>query len=184
VDKAVELCGSRDILFIDDEVQVGIGRSGTLFAFEQYGFKPDIVSFAKGIGAGLPIGGIICGPKTCDVLVPGDHGSTFGMNPVACAGACVVLDTMDEAFLASVREKSELIRGELMKMKKVAGLDGLGLMIGIDLDGMTGAEAVNRLMEEGVLAIPAGSRLRLLPPLTISGEEIQRALAALRRVLG
>ena len=183
VDKAVELCGSRDILFIDDEVQVGIGRSGTLFAFEQYGFKPDIVSFAKGIGAGLPIGGIICGPKTCDVLAPGDHGSTFGMNPVACAGACVVLDTMDEAFLASVREKAALIRGELMKMKKVAGLDGLGLMIGIDLEGMTGAEAVNRLMEEGVLAIPAGSRLRLLPPLTINGEEIQRALAALRRVL-
>ena len=183
VDKAVELCGSRDILFVDDEVQVGIGRSGTLFAFEQYGFKPDIVSFAKGIGAGLPIGGIICGPKTCDVLVPGDHGSTFGMNPVACAGACVVLDTMDEAFLASVREKAALIRDELMKMKKVAGLDGLGLMIGIDLDGMTGAEAVNRLMEEGVLAIPAGSRLRLLPPLTISGEEIQRALAALGRVL-
>ena len=183
VDKAVELCSSRDILFIDDEVQVGIGRSGTLFAFEQYGFRPDIVSFAKGIGAGLPIGGIICGPKTCEVLVPGDHGSTFGMNPVACAGACVVLDAMDEAFLASVNEKAALFRSELKKMKKVTGLDGLGLMIGIDLEGMTGAEAVSRLMEEGVLAIPAGSRLRLLPPLTISDEEIQRALAAIRRVL-
>ncbi|MBE6027454.1 MAG: aminotransferase class III-fold pyridoxal phosphate-dependent enzyme [Clostridiales bacterium] len=183
VDKAVELCDSRDILFIDDEVQVGIGRSGTLFAFEQYGFKPDIVSFAKGIGAGLPIGGIICGPKTCDVLVPGDHGSTFGMNPVACAGACVVLDTMDEKFLASVNEKAALIRGELKKMKKVTGLDGLGLMIGIDLKDMTGAEAVSRLMEEGVLAIPAGSRLRLLPPLTISEDEIERALKAIRKVL-
>lgn len=183
VDKAVELCGRRDILFIDDEVQVGIGRSGTLFAFEQYGFRPDIVSFAKGIGAGLPIGGIICGPKTCDVLVPGDHGSTFGMNPVACAGACVVLDTMDEAFLDSVKAKSGMIRSELMKMKKVTGLDGLGLMIGIDLDGMTGAEAVSRLMEEGVLAIPAGSRLRLLPPLTINEEEIKRALEAMHRVL-
>ena len=140
VDKAAELCKSRDILFIDDEVQVGIGRSGTLFAFEQYGIEPDIVSFAKGIGAGLPIGGIICGPKTCDVLVPGDHGSTFGMNPVACAGACVVLDTMDEAFLDAVKAKSEFIRSELGQMKKVTGLDGLGLMIGIDLDGMTGAE--------------------------------------------
>ena len=183
VDKAVELCDSRDILFIDDEVQVGIGRSGTLFAFEQYGFKPDIVSFAKGIGAGLPIGGIICGPKTCDVLVPGDHGSTFGMNPVACAGACVVLDTMDEKFLASVNEKAALIRGELMKMKKVTGLDGLGLMIGIDLKDMTGAEAVEKLMKEGVLAIPAGSRLRLLPPLTISEDEIERALKAIRKVL-
>ena len=183
VDKAAELCKSRDILFIDDEVQVGIGRSGTLFAFEQYGIEPDIVSFAKGIGAGLPIGGIICGPKTCDVLVPGDHGSTFGMNPVACAGACVVLDTMDDAFLDSVKAKSEFIRSELKRMKKVTGLDGLGLMIGIDLDGMTGAEAVSGLMEEGVLAIPAGQRLRLLPPLTISEDEIKKALDAMRKVL-
>ncbi len=183
VQKAAELCKSRDILFIDDEVQVGIGRSGTLFAFEQYGIEPDIVSFAKGIGAGLPIGGIICGPKTCDVLVPGDHGSTFGMNPVACAGACVVLDTMDDAFLDSVKAKSELIRSELSQMKKVTGLDGLGLMIGIDLDGMTGAEAVGKLMEEGVLAIPAGQRLRLLPPLTVSEDEIKQALEAMHRVL-
>lgn len=183
VAKAAELCKERDILFIDDEVQAGIGRSGTLFAFEQYGIKPDIVSFAKGIGAGLPIGGIICGPKTCDVLVPGDHGSTFGMNPVACAGACVVLDTLDEAFLETVRAKSELIRSELKGMKKVTGLDGLGLMIGVDLDGMTGAEAVNMLMDEGVLAIPAGQRLRLLPPLTISEDEIKQALAAMRKVL-
>lgn len=183
VGKAAELCKSRDILFIDDEVQVGIGRSGTLFAFEQYGIKPDIVSFAKGIGAGLPIGGIICGPKTCDVLVPGDHGSTFGMNPVACAGGCVVLDTMDDAFLEGVKTKSEMIRSELLQMKKVTGLDGLGLMIGIDLDGMTGAEAVNKLMDEGVLAIPAGQRLRLLPPLTISEDDIKTALDAMHRVL-
>ena len=183
VEKAAELCKSRDILFIDDEVQVGIGRSGTLFAFEQYGIKPDIVSFAKGIGAGLPIGGIICGPKTCDVLVPGDHGSTFGMNPAACAGACVVLDTMDDAFLDSVKAKSEKIRSELSQMKKVTGLDGLGLMIGIDLDGKTGAEAVSKLMDEGVLTIPAGQRLRLLPPLTISDEEINKALEAMHKVL-
>ncbi|MBR4091488.1 MAG: aminotransferase class III-fold pyridoxal phosphate-dependent enzyme, partial [Mogibacterium sp.] len=134
-------------------------------------------------GAGLPIGGIICGPKTCDVLVPGDHGSTFGMNPVACAGGCVVLDTMDDAFLESVKAKSEMIRSELLQMKKVTGLDGLGLMIGIDLDGMTGAEAVNKLMDEGVLAIPAGQRLRLLPPLTISEDEIKTALDAMHRVL-
>ena len=183
VQTAAGLCAEKDILFIDDEVQAGVGRTGTLFAYEQYGIKPDIVSFAKGIGAGLPIGGIICGPKTCDVLAPGDHGSTFGMNPVACAGACVVLDTMDENFLESVNEKSELIRGELLKMKRVTGLDGLGLMIGIDLDGMTGAEAVSELMDEGALAIPAGERLRLLPPLTINDEEIERALAALKKVL-
>ncbi len=105
------------------------------------------------------------------------------MNPVACAGACVVLDTMDDEFLASVRAKSEYIRSELSQMKKVTGLDGLGLMIGIDLDGMTGAEAVSQLMEEGVLAIPAGERLRLLPPLTISKDEIEQALKAMRKVL-
>jgi len=183
VKAAAKLCEERDILFIDDEVQVGIGRSGTLFAYEQYGIMPDIVSFAKGIGAGLPVGGIICGPKTCDVLVPGDHGSTFGMNPVACAGACTVLDIMDEAFLGLVSEKADYIRSELIKMKKVTGLDGLGLMIGIDLDGMTGSEAVNLLMQEGVMAIPAESRLRLLPPLTISDQEIARALSAMGKVL-
>lgn len=183
VSTAAALCRDRDILFIDDEVQAGIGRTGTLFAYEQYGIKPDIVSFAKGIGAGLPIGGIICGPKTCDVLVPGDHGSTFGMNPVACAGACVVLETMDETFLKSVQARSDRIRTELAGMSKVCGLDGLGLMVGIDLDGMTGAEAVNLLMDEGVMAIPAGNRLRLLPPLTISDDEIETALKAMNKVL-
>ena len=183
VQTAAELCAEKDILFIDDEVQAGIGRTGTLFAYEQYGIEPDIVSFAKGIGAGLPIGGIICGPKTCDVLVPGDHGSTFGMNPVACAGACVVLDTLDDKFLESIKEKSEKIRSELLKMERVTGLDGLGLMIGIDLDGMNGADAVAKLLEEGVLAIPAGDRLRLLPPLTINDEEIKRALTSLKKVL-
>lgn len=183
VKAAAELCMEKDILFIDDEVQTGIGRTGTLFAYEQYGILPDIVSFAKGIGAGLPIGGIICGEKTCDVLSPGDHGSTFGMNPVACAGACIVLDTLDEEFLEQLREKAAKIREELFKMKKVTGLDGLGLMIGIDLDGMTGAEAVNMLLKEGVLCIPAGERLRLLPPLTIDDEEISIALSALRKVI-
>lgn len=183
VSAAYKLCKEKDILFIDDEVQAGVGRTGTLFAFEQYGIVPDIVSFAKGIGAGLPIGGIICGPKTCEVLVPGDHGSTFGMNPVASAGACVVLDTLNEEFLASVREKADHIRSEVMKMNKVTGLDGLGLMIGIDLEGMTGAEAVKLLLEEGVMAIPAGNRLRFLPPLTISAEEIEKALSALHKVL-
>lgn len=183
VEAAAALCREKDILFIDDEVQAGIGRTGTLFAYQHYGIMPDIVSFAKGIGAGLPIGGIICGPKTCDVLVPGDHGSTFGMNPVACAGGCVVLDTLDEDFLESVRVKSDHLRNALADMNMVCGLDGLGLMIGIDLDGMTGAEAVSRLMEEGALAIPAQDRLRLLPPLTISEEELEGVISVLKKVL-
>ena len=95
----------------------------------------------------------------------------------------MVLDTLNDSFLDSVKAKSEFIRNELKQMKKVAGLDGLGLMIGIDLDGMTGSEAVNKLMGEGVLAIPAGQRLRLLPPLTINEDEIKRALEAIRKVL-
>jgi acetylornithine/N-succinyldiaminopimelate aminotransferase len=105
------------------------------------------------------------------------------MNPVACAGACVVLDTLDRSFLELVNIKAAFIRQELAGMKKVTGLDGLGLMIGIDLDGMTGAEAVKLLMDEGVMAIPAGKRLRLLPPLTISAEEIAKALVAMKAVL-
>ena len=183
VSAAAGLCKDKDILFIDDEVQAGIGRTGTLFAFEQYDIIPDIVSFAKGIGAGLPIGGIICSPKTCDVLVPGDHGSTFGMNPVACAGACVVLDTLDEAFLETLRAKAARLRSALSDMKSVSGLDGLGMMVGIDLKDMSGNEAVSRLMEEGALAIPAQDRLRLLPPLTISDVELDGAIAVLKKVL-
>lgn len=183
VQAAAELCREKDILFIDDEVQAGIGRTGTLFTYEQYGIMPDIVSFAKGIGAGLPIGGIICGPKTCDVLVPGDHGSTFGMNPVCSAGACAVLDKLDEAFLESVRAKADRLRNALSEMKSVSGLDGLGLMIGIDLIGMSGSEAVGKLIEEGALAIPAQNRLRLLPPLTISDEELSGVIEVLRKVL-
>ena len=105
------------------------------------------------------------------------------MNPVACAGACIVLDTLDESFLDGVKSKAQKIRGELLKMKKVTGLDGRGLMIGIDLDGMTGAEAVAQLLGEGVMAIPAGNRLRLLPPLTINDEEINKALEAMKKVL-
>ena len=105
------------------------------------------------------------------------------MNPVACAGACVVLDTLDEEFLESVRAKSDHLRTALMGMKKVCGLDGLGLMVGIDLDGMTGAEAVSCLMEEGALAIPAQGRLRLLPPLTISEEELEGVISVLQKVL-
>ena len=128
-------------------------------------------------------GGIICGPKTCDVLVPGDHGSTFGMNPVACAGACVVLDTLDEAFLESVRAKADRLRSALSDMKSVTGLDGLGMMVGIDLAGMSGSEAVSRLMEEGALAIPAQDRLRLLPPLTISDDELTGVIDVLKKVL-
>lgn len=184
IDTAVKLCKEQDILFIDDEVQAGIGRTGKLFAHEYYGFKPDIVTFAKGIAGGFPIGGAICGEKTCEVLVPGDHGSTFGMNPVSSAAACYVLDKMDEAFLAEVNAKGDYLREQLCKMSKVDSTTGMGLFIGINLNGITAGEAVSALMEEGILSIPANGRLRLIPPLAITMEEIEESLEKFARVLG
>lgn len=184
VDTAVALCKERDMLFIDDEVQAGVGRTGKLFAYEHYGFKPDIVSFAKGIAGGLPIGGVICGEKTCDVLVPGDHGSTFGMNPVSSAAACYVLDKMSDAFLEGVCAKGAYLCNKLKGMSKVVSTTGKGLFIGINLEGITAGEAVSALMEEGVLTIPANGRLRLIPPLTITMDEIDEALKAFEKVLG
>lgn len=184
VDTAVGLCVERDMLLIDDEVQAGIGRTGKLFAYENYGIKPDIVSFAKGIAGGLPIGGVICGEKTCDVLVPGDHGSTFGMNPVSSAAGCYVLDTMDEAFLADVCAKGAYLCEKLCAMSKVVSTTGMGLFIGINLEGITAGEAVAALLEEGVMSIPANGRLRFIPPLSITMEEIDEALDKIEKVLG
>lgn len=183
VDEAVRLCKDNDILFIDDEVQAGIGRTGTFFTYEQYGFKPDIVSFAKGIGGGLPIGGVLTNEKTCDVLSAGEHGSTFGMNPAACAGANVVLDKMDDAFLKDVREKADYLRGELLKIDEVKSLSGLGMMIGVDFKTRDYAQVVQGLCENGVLAITTHGRLRLLPPLTITKDEIDQALKIFHKVL-
>lgn len=183
VDEAVRLCKDNDILFIDDEVQAGIGRTGTFFTYEQYGFKPDIVSFAKGIGGGLPIGGVLTNEKTCDVLSAGEHGSTFGMNPAACAGANVVLDKMDDAFLKDVREKADYLRGELLKIDEVKSLSGLGMMIGVDFKTRDYAQVVQELCENGVLAITTHGRLRLLPPLTITKDEIDQALKIFHKVL-
>ena len=184
VQAASELCRENDVAFIVDEVQTGIGRTGTFFAFQQYGIEPDMVTFAKGIGNGLPIGGVICNEKYAGVLVPGDHGCTFGMNPVASAGANYVVDTIDDDFLREVREKSEYIRGKLGKLSKVKSTTGLGLMIGIDLDGIAPADAAKALLKEGVMVLTAGPRLRMLPPLTITYEEIDEAFAGLERVLG
>ena len=184
VDAAVTLCRNNDILFIDDEVQAGIGRTGRLFAYEYYGFLPDLVSFAKGIGAGLPIGGVLAGPKACDVMVPGDHGSTFGMNPVVCAGGAVVLDTLDEPFLAGVREKAYYLRSQLEAIDEIESTTGLGMMIGINLKTRDFQETAKDLIAAGAIVITAIDKIRLLPPLTITYEEIDKALEVFRKVLG
>ena len=183
VKEMYELCRDKDILLIVDEVQSGIGRTGKFFSYEHYGIEPDIVSFAKGIGGGLPLGGVICGSRTCDVLQPGDHGTTFGMNPVICAGAGYIMDTIDDAFLEDVNEKAAYLRAGLEKIDEVAGTTGLGLMIGIDLKTKAPADVLPALRENGVLVLTAGTRIRLLPPLTITKEDIDQALDAFRNVL-
>ena len=183
VKAAERICREKDILFIVDEVQTGIGRSGKLFAHEHFGVKPDIVTFAKGIGGGLPIGGAIFSEKCCDVLKPGDHGTTYGGNPVACAGAVEVLTRMDDAFLREVEAKGEYIKEKLMAMPQVKGVSGMGLMLGVAVEGKEASKVVSDALEAGLMILTAKDKVRLLPPLTITYEEIDAGLAILEKVL-
>ena len=182
VQAAAALCRERDMALIIDEVQTGIGRTGTLFAFQQFGIEPDMVTFAKGIGNGLPIGGVLCNERFADVLKPGDHGCTFGMNPVCAAGAEYVLDTIDDDFLAQVREKGSYIREKIGGMSGVGRTTGLGLMIGVVLKSMAPLDAAKELLKRGVMVLTAGDKVRLLPPLTISYDEIDEALDVMEDV--
>ena len=180
------LCAENDWLLLVDEVQTGVGRTGTLFAYQQYGILPDVVSFAKGIGGGLPLGGILANEKCKGVLGPGMHATTFGGNPVACAGALSVLEQLDDSVLEEVKIKGELIRDyvEGLHSPYVAGTRGLGLMIGIQIRGIGHKELAQKCMDAGLLVLTAGKdTLRLLPPLTITREEIMRGLELLRGVL-
>lgn len=184
VKKAQELCNEKDVLLIVDEVQTGVGRTGKLFAFQQYGITPDIVTTAKGIGGGLPLGCVLFSEKTENVLVAGDHATTFGGNPVAAAGAKYILEKLDDNFLEEVSKKGEYIKEKLLKMPHVAGCDGMGLMLGIRLDDeVKAADVVKRGIENGVLALTAKVKLRLLPPLTITYQEIDEGLAAIEKAL-
>ena len=181
------LCAERDWLLLVDEVQTGIGRTGTLFAFQQYGIIPDGVSFAKGIAGGLPMGGFLVNERCREVLGPGTHASTFGGNPVCAAAAQVVLDTLDEDALAAVREKGRYLRAsiEAMGLPPLGTTRGLGLMIGVEVkEGWTNKDLAVRLIQNGLLVLTAGPALRLLPPLTISREEMDRGLAIMRETLG
>ena len=177
-------CQARDILVVVDEVQTGVGRTGSFFASEQYGIKPDIITCAKGLGAGLPIGAALFNEKTQGVLGPGDHGSTFGGNPVACAGAVEVIARLDEAMLQSVREKGAYISERLKRLRGVKSVTGLGLMLGVEFEGMTAKQVVAEGIKKGVLTLTAKQKLRLLPPLTITYPEIDRGLAALTAAIG
>lgn len=180
-------CKAHDILVCVDEVQTGIGRTGTLFCYEQYGITPDIVSLAKGLGGGVPIGAILCGAKCADTLQPGQHGSTFGGNLLACRAAQCVLSIVDQpSFLQSVKEKGDRIREQLTAadLSAIRDIRGLGLMLGIGVEKEKRAGYVQKLQEMGVIVLTAGTdTIRLLPPLVITNEEIDQALACMKEVL-
>lgn len=183
VKAAAELCRKKDILLIIDEVQSGIGRTGRLFAYENYGIEPDIVTFAKGIGGGLPIGGAMFGKKCCDILGPGDHGTTYGGNPVACAGALEVLKRLNDDFLEEVEKKGNYLKEKLLSVSEVEAVSGMGLMLGASLKEKSAADVVKKALEYGVMTLTAKEKIRLLPPLTISYDEIDRGVELLKKAL-
>jgi acetylornithine/N-succinyldiaminopimelate aminotransferase len=186
IQKIAALCKEKDYLFLVDEVQTGIGRSGTLFTFQQFDVQPDVCSFAKGIAGGLPMGGILANEKCSQVLTPGTHGSTFGGNPVAASGALAVLDTLDDAFLAQVKEKGAYLQAgiEAIQSPYLGQVVGMGLMLGVEVKGeRTNRELASLLMDNGLLCLTAGPKLRLLPPLVITKEEIDKGLAIMAQTL-
>ena len=186
VQEVAELCAKRDWLLLIDEVQTGVGRTGSLFAFQQYGIQPDVVSFAKGIAGGLPFGGIMANEKCAGVFTPGTHGTTFGGNPVAAAAACYVLDTLTDDFLIQVQEKGDYLRGQIeaMGLPCLGATRGLGMMIGVEVKGdKTNRELMAKLLEHGLMCLTAGPGLRLLPPLTITKEEMDKGLSIMKAAL-
>ena len=181
-----KLCAERDWLLLADEVQTGVGRTGTLFAFQQYGIVPDAVSFAKGIAGGLPMSGVLANEKCRNVLGPGTHATTFGGNPVCAAAGLVVQETLSDAFLEEVKAKGTYLREsiESLNLPCFGKTRGLGLMIGIEVkEGFTNRDIANRLIENGLLVLTAGPGMRLLPPLVITREELDAGLEIMKKVL-
>ena len=179
-------CRERDILLIIDEVQTGIGRTGSLFCFQQYGIRPDVVTMAKGLGGGVPVGAVLAAENCANVLTPGTHATTFGGTPIVCAAANAVLDIVgDSRFLTEVTEKGEYLKNGILSIGSphIHGVRGMGLMLGIIVDDGKHTAYANKLIEKGVLAITAGKNaVRLLPPLTISKEEMDEALTIMKEV--
>ena len=187
VQTVAKLCAERDWLLLVDEVQTGVGRTGSLFAFQQYGVLPDVVSFAKGIAGGLPMSGILASEKCRNVLGPGMHATTFGANPVCAAAGLVVQETLSDDFLQEVTAKGEYLRSaiEALDLPCFGKTRGLGLMIGIEVkEGYTNKEIAGKLIENGLLVLTAGPGMRLLPPLVISKEEMDQGVAIMKKVLG
>ncbi len=182
-----KLCAERDWLLLVDEVQTGVGRTGSLFAFQQYNILPDVVSFAKGIAGGLPMSGFMANEKCRDVLGPGMHATTFGANPVCAAAGLVVQDILSDTFLREVWEKGDYLRKgiESLNLPCFGKTRGMGLMIGVEVrDGWTNKDVANKLIENGLLILTAGPGMRLLPPLVISKDEMDKGLEIMKKTLG
>lgn len=184
IDCIQAICKEKDILLIVDEVQTGVGRTGKFLCAEHFGLTPDVVTLAKGLGGGLPIGAVLFGAKTKDTLGAGDHASTFGGNPVVCAGAAAVLDAMNGKFLDQVTEKGQYITEKLLNMDGVQAVSGKGLMLGISLsEGLDAKTVLGICAERGLIILTAKEKLRMLPPLTITYEEIDKGLAILETAI-
>lgn len=184
VDEIFKLCAEKDVLTIADEVQTGAGRTGKFLCGEHFGHKADLTTLAKGLAGGVPIGVCLSGEKCANVLTPGTHGSTFGGNPLACAGGLAVLNKVNsDGFLEEAAKKSEYIREKLAKCSEVQSLSGIGLMIGIELKTKKAADIAKACLENGLLVLTAKTKVRLLPPLTISYEEIDAGLDILIKLL-
>ena len=179
VQAAAAFCKENGILLIADEVQTGNGRTGTLYAYEQFGIQPDLVATAKGLGGGLPLGATLFAESTAQVFGPGDHGSTFGGNPVSCAAALSILARIDEKLLADVKRKGDMVRESLEGAPGVKGVSGLGLMLGVETE-KPAAEVVTACMAQGVLCLTAKQRVRLLPALNIPEDVLMRAIDVLK----
>ena len=177
-----DVCAREDILLMADEVQTGNGRTGSLYAYQQFGITPDVVTTAKGLGGGLPIGACMMSAKCEGVLGFGDHGSTYGGNPVCCAGALNVISRIDEALLDEVKAKSAYVFDRLSKATGVKSVSGMGLMIGVECEKPVG-EVLTACREKGVLALSAKTKLRLLPPLNIPMELLAEAVDVIMEAL-
>ena len=181
VQAMARIAAEQDIPLIVDEVQTGNGRSGKMYAYMHFGITPDIVSTAKGLGGGLPIGATLMGEKVQSVLGPGDHGSTYGGNPVCCAGALSVVERLDDDFLAQVRRKSDYVFAALHEAQGIESVTGLGLMIGIKTV-KPAKEVVTKCMEKGVLCLTAKDKVRLLPALNIPTDVLAEAIDVIKAV--
>lgn len=183
VDTINQICKEKDILMVIDEVQTGNGRTGKYFAYENYGINPDIVTTAKGLGGGLPIGAILFGEKIKDVVTPGSHGSTFGGNPIAAAGALSIIERIDDAFLESVNKKGKYLLNKLKEIDGVKEISGMGLMIGILTDKNAG-DVAKECLKKGLLVLTAhNNKVRLLPALNIEIKDIDEGIKILKEVI-